>query len=139
MNGAISNNTINEISILRSVNKMTINELKDLSSNIQVFLNSQEVEMNKSSSTGKVKIKSQEIFNSLGVKKITSNELEQLRLKVQEILISHDKKFIKHGGVESVGIKYQKNLKSDGLKKISGDWNFSYQNPTKSYLGQLPL
>ena len=96
MNRAISNNTTNEISILRSVKKMTINELNELSSNIQEFLNSQELKTNKSSDTGNVKIKSQDIFSSIGVKKLTCNELEQLSLKVQEILISHDMKFIKN-------------------------------------------
>jgi hypothetical protein len=94
MNRAISNNTTDEVSILRSVKKMTISELNELSSNIQEFLNSQEVKM--SSNTGKVKIKSQEIFSSIGVEKLTRNELEQTRLKVQEILISHNMKFIKN-------------------------------------------
>jgi len=105
MNGTLSNNTTNEISILRAVKKMTISELKELSSKIQEFRNSQDVEMTNSSDAGKEKIKSQEIFNSLGVKKLTSNELEQSGLKVQELLISHDMKFIKHGVVGSVSIQ----------------------------------
>ena len=119
MTGALSNNTTNEISILRSVRKMTINELKELSSNIQTFTNSQEVKSNKSSDIEKLKIKSQEICNSIGVNKLTRNELKKLTLKIREILISHDMKFIKHGGVGSVGIKCQETVASHGLKKIS--------------------
>ena len=96
MNRAISNNTTNEISILRSVKKMTIIELKELSSNIQTLINSQIVKSNKNSDIEKINIKSQKIFNPLGVKKLTSSELKNLRQKVQEILISHDMKFIKN-------------------------------------------
>jgi hypothetical protein len=123
MIGAISNNTTNEISIFRGVKKMTISELKKLSSNIQEFLNSQRVETSKSCDTEKLKIKSQQIFNSIGVNTLTSSELEQLRLKVQEILISHEVKFIKHSGVGSVGIKCQEIVTSHGLKKTSGKVN----------------
>jgi len=119
MNGSISNNTTNEILILRSVKKMTINELKELRSNIQTFINSQIVKSNKNSDIEKIKIKSQKIFNSIGVNKLTSNELEQLRLKVQEILISHDMKFIKNRGAGRTALKYQKILKSHGSKKLS--------------------
>jgi hypothetical protein len=121
MKGALSDNINNEISILRSVQRMTINELKELSSTIQEFLNSQEVKTNASSDTGKVRIKSQDIFNSIGVNKLTSNELEQLKLKVQRILVSHDMKFIKNFGTGKTGLKYQKILTSHGLKKISSN------------------
>jgi hypothetical protein len=131
---------------------MTISELKELSSNIQEFLNSQEVKTNKSSDKGKVKLKSQEIFNSFGVKKLTSNELKQLRLKVQKILISHDMKFIKNGGFGSVSFKYQEILNSHGLKKISDNgisklrmkskevmWKYYSVNKSNSpdYIGEL--
>jgi hypothetical protein len=96
MNGTMSNNTINEISILRGLKKMTICELEELSSKIQEFLHSQDGGTIKKSETRKADIQLQEINDSVGVKNLTSNELEQLRLKVPEILTSHDMKFIKN-------------------------------------------
>jgi hypothetical protein len=77
---------------------MTICELKELGSKIQAFLNSQDVELTKSSGMGKANTRLQEILISLNVNIITRSELEQLGLKVREILLSHDMKLIKYRG-----------------------------------------
>jgi hypothetical protein len=77
---------------------MTICELKELGSKIQAFLNSQDVELTKSSGMGKANTRLQEILISLNIKIITCSELEQLGLKVRDILLSHDMKLIKYRG-----------------------------------------
>jgi hypothetical protein len=77
---------------------MTICELKELGSKIQAFLNSQDVELTKSSGIWIANTRLQETLISLNVKIITRSELEQLGLKVREVLLSHEMKLIKYRG-----------------------------------------
>ena len=96
MNGAKSNNTINQILVSPGMKKMSISQLEELSEKIQKFRNSQDVEIINTSETGSISIKLQKILNACDVKEITISELEQLKVKVQEILVSHDRKIIRY-------------------------------------------